>query len=174
MIILWSSYDHLMIILWSSYNYLGFISLNQFTISLQTSHTILWLSHNYCNIILQFYDRLTIISWSSYNHLMIILQLPHNHLTIILRLSNYQFVIILQSILNFPITFQIKVKNTVLAHAAIWCQNLCLIYHYCLILSTLFLLQIKLMTCGGVSLFILVPLLIKRFFLHHYYGSRIS
>ncbi len=61
MIILWSSYDHIMIMLWSSYNHFMIIfqSYNHFRI-------ILWLSYDHHNIILR-------------SHLKIILQLSYDH-----------------------------------------------------------------------------------------------
>ncbi len=77
MIILWSSYDHLMIILWSSYDHLMII---------------LWSS----------YDHLMIILWSSYDHLMIILWSSYDHLMIILWSS---YVTVLLESINFVISF---------------------------------------------------------------------
>ncbi len=68
MIILWSSYDHLMIILWSSYDHLMII---------------LWSSYNHLRIVSRtFYNHLMITFCSSYNHLRIVSRSFYNHLMI--------------------------------------------------------------------------------------------
>jgi len=83
MIILWSSYDHLMIILWSSYNHLTII---------------LWSTYSHLTIILRSpYNHLMIISWYSYN--MCILQ--SSSLTIILLITMQFFAYI--ALLTFRI-----------------------------------------------------------------------